>query len=210
MSPSSNYYTSQNNPQSSQQKISRTQHKILLILLFAISLLGLSSVFILISRASLWASIKNSSTKSAHNHACTQPEIRHEWRALSSSEKEDFIQAVNCLSTVPTTWRTNGTLYDDYAFLHGGIGSWCLYSPYLETCHGRFCWYREVYSASIGFFPALAQIHAIYMAESTERALWIQRHHPVRIHHLHLPNSNPTSIPTKYEALTKPGTGTGS
>ncbi|KAH9221982.1 hypothetical protein DL95DRAFT_421170 [Leptodontidium sp. 2 PMI_412] len=61
---------------------------------------------------------------SAHNHACTQPEIRHEWRALSSSEKEDFIQAVNCLSTVPTTWRTNGTLYDDYAFLHGGIGSW--------------------------------------------------------------------------------------
>jgi tyrosinase len=57
---------------------------------------------------------------------CQDPPIRREWRSLNASERSEFTQAVNCLATVPSRWRGNGTIYDDFAFLHGGIGSWCL------------------------------------------------------------------------------------
>ncbi|KAH8785171.1 putative tyrosinase [Diaporthe sp. PMI_573] len=55
---------------------------------------------------------------------CSNPPIRREWRGLTVDEKEDFTRSVNCLSRVPSTWGLNGTLYDDFSALHGGIGSW--------------------------------------------------------------------------------------
>ncbi|KAK5996527.1 Tyrosinase ustQ [Cladobotryum mycophilum] len=36
----------------------------------------------------------------------------------------EFIQAVNTLAQLPSQWRENGTIYDDFAILHGAIGSW--------------------------------------------------------------------------------------
>ncbi|ATY60946.1 di-copper centre [Cordyceps militaris] len=56
--------------------------------------------------------------------ACTDPTIRQEWRALTRAEKREFIRAVNVLAQVPSRWRENGTVYDDFAVLHGAIGSW--------------------------------------------------------------------------------------
>jgi len=58
---------------------------------------------------------------------CSNPPVRREWRGLTVDEKEDFTRSVNCLSRVPSTWGLNGTLYDDFSALHGGIGSWCTF-----------------------------------------------------------------------------------
>lgn len=58
------------------------------------------------------------------NLPCKNPSIRREWRALTMDEKRDFIRAFNCLATIPSAWRSNGTIYDEYAYLHGTIGSW--------------------------------------------------------------------------------------
>lgn len=55
---------------------------------------------------------------------CTNPYVRREWRSLTSEERLEFIRAVNLLAEVPSEWRENGTIYDDFAILHGSIGSW--------------------------------------------------------------------------------------
>ena len=61
----------------------------------------------------------------ASSNFCRKPPIRREWRSLALDERNHFTQAVNCLSTKPSRWGSNGTLYDDFALLHGRIGSWC-------------------------------------------------------------------------------------
>ncbi|KAM3433970.1 hypothetical protein MY4824_005703 [Beauveria thailandica] len=55
---------------------------------------------------------------------CQNPTVRQEWRALTRDEKFEFIRAVNVLAKTPSKWRGNGTVYDDFAILHGAIGSW--------------------------------------------------------------------------------------
>lgn len=54
---------------------------------------------------------------------CRNPSIRREWRALTDDEKTHFTEAVKCLSTVPSQWTGNGTLYDDFTALHSRIGT---------------------------------------------------------------------------------------
>ena len=49
---------------------------------------------------------------------CTQPTIRKEWRTLSKTQKSAYISAVQCLSTKPSKLRENGTLYDDFPWVH--------------------------------------------------------------------------------------------
>ncbi|KAK3349069.1 hypothetical protein B0T25DRAFT_457918, partial [Lasiosphaeria hispida] len=56
---------------------------------------------------------------------CKEVSIRREWRALTPNEKEEFVQAIYCLAKTPSSWAPNHTIYDDFAILHGGIGSWC-------------------------------------------------------------------------------------
>jgi hypothetical protein len=64
---------------------------------------------------------------------CQLPPVRREWRALNTGERREFIRAVNCLSTVPSSWTFNGTLYDDFTYLHGSIGSWCWFMRVLSS-----------------------------------------------------------------------------
>ncbi|KAH6623942.1 putative tyrosinase [Chaetomium tenue] len=54
---------------------------------------------------------------------CTKPHVRREWRALTTEEKKEFIRAVNVLAEIPSRWTGNGTIYDDFAILHGSVGS---------------------------------------------------------------------------------------
>ncbi|KAE8351279.1 hypothetical protein BDV28DRAFT_162473 [Aspergillus coremiiformis] len=56
---------------------------------------------------------------------CENPPVRREWRSLTESERTDFTQAIICLANRPSQWQQNGSIYDDFAILHGGIGSWC-------------------------------------------------------------------------------------
>ena len=65
-------------------------------------------------------------TNESHNSAqvCQDPILRREWRSLSRSQKNDYIQAVKCLKTVPSQLQLNQTLYDDFAWVHKNVGEY--------------------------------------------------------------------------------------
>ena len=50
--------------------------------------------------------------------SCKNPSVRREWRSLSRIEKQDYITAVTCLSTISSGIRDFGTLYDDFPWVH--------------------------------------------------------------------------------------------
>lgn len=52
---------------------------------------------------------------------CENPSVRREWRSLSQDEKQNYIDAVNCLAKLPSIIRENGTLYDDFPWVHNQI-----------------------------------------------------------------------------------------
>ena len=50
--------------------------------------------------------------------SCVRPTIRREWRTLNRETKNKYIEAVQCLSSKPSKLRDNGTLYDDFPWVH--------------------------------------------------------------------------------------------
>ncbi|GKT65284.1 tyrosinase-like protein [Colletotrichum tofieldiae] len=77
---------------------------------------------------------------------CSKPVNRREWRSLTISERKEFIDAFQCMSKLPGNWLFNGTLYDDWAHLHGGIGSWSHRSASFLPWHRYtlFMWERTL------------------------------------------------------------------
>lgn len=62
----------------------------------------------------------------AHSRSCQHIASRREWRSLTEIERNQFVDAIHCLARLPSEWGDNNrTVYDDFAILHGGIGSWC-------------------------------------------------------------------------------------
>lgn len=49
---------------------------------------------------------------------CSNVVYRQEWRTLSKFQKEAYISAVNCLAKTPSVLGMNGTLYDDFPWVH--------------------------------------------------------------------------------------------
>lgn len=49
---------------------------------------------------------------------CPEPITRREWRELSGPEKSEYLAAVKCLATRPSKLHDNGTLYDDFPWVH--------------------------------------------------------------------------------------------
>ena len=49
---------------------------------------------------------------------CQQAPIRREWRTLTIAEQHDYIRAIRCLATKPSKLGINGTLYDDFPWVH--------------------------------------------------------------------------------------------
>lgn len=49
---------------------------------------------------------------------CARPAIRREWRTLSRADRNEYIAAVQCLSTKPSKLYSNGSLYDDFPRVH--------------------------------------------------------------------------------------------
>ncbi|KAK3400721.1 hypothetical protein B0T20DRAFT_347247 [Sordaria brevicollis] len=67
-------------------------------------------------------------TTNAHSRRpCKHIATRREWRSLTETERNQFVDAIHCLARLPSEWdeNKNRTVYDDFAILHGGIGSWC-------------------------------------------------------------------------------------
>lgn len=68
---------------------------------------------------------------------CTNPPTRREWRSLSTSEKDKYISAVRCLLSQPSKLRADGSLYNDFPYLHSQIGSFCKSLGFLYDRCGR-------------------------------------------------------------------------
>ena len=49
---------------------------------------------------------------------CQQAPIRREWRTLTTGEQQNYVRAVRCLATKPSKLNENGTLYDDFPWVH--------------------------------------------------------------------------------------------
>ena len=62
----------------------------------------------------------------AENRAqCRNAPVRREWRSLSRTEKESYIDSVQCLRETPSMLRLNQTLYDDFPWVHSRVGELC-------------------------------------------------------------------------------------
>jgi tyrosinase len=68
--------------------------------------------------------------------ACVSPPIRREWRTLSTSSRNEYIAAVQCLATKPSKVRNNGSLYDDFPFIHQQT------APTAHMAASFFPWHR--------------------------------------------------------------------
>lgn len=49
---------------------------------------------------------------------CTEPYFRREWRSLADEEKKAYLDAVQCFIDSPSMMGKNGTLYDDFSWVH--------------------------------------------------------------------------------------------
>ena len=56
---------------------------------------------------------------------CSEPITRREWRSLSQHEKLEYIAAVQCLSTLPSSLGLNQTLHHDFPYIHSLFGNYC-------------------------------------------------------------------------------------
>lgn len=78
---------------------------------------------------------KADSSVSSAEIRCSDPYFRNEWRMLSRQEKLDYIKAARCLTNTPSVIRQNGTIHDDFAFVHN------MHAHSSTLCHptrGRF------------------------------------------------------------------------
>ena len=86
----------------------------------------LLTILFLSSIVSTWILIFNARLPSQHDPVapngpswvCQRPTTRREWRTLSEPEQLDYVMAVKCLATRPSKLRNNGTLYDDFPWVH--------------------------------------------------------------------------------------------
>ena len=97
-------------------KSSSTSLRVLLGL-FVTSCLAVVGVCTFFGHA-LWAPRVNFVTPSSMSVACVQPATRREWRTLSTPDKDAYIKAVQCLATRPSKLLENGTMYDDFPWVH--------------------------------------------------------------------------------------------
>lgn len=59
---------------------------------------------------------------------CHLTAFRREWRSLSHDERRSYISSVRCLQEKPSRLGLNGSLHDDFSFVHFRVGGYCRYS----------------------------------------------------------------------------------
>ncbi|KFA76950.1 hypothetical protein S40288_05207 [Stachybotrys chartarum IBT 40288] len=90
------------------------------------------------------------------NGECTKPYYRREWRTLSDAEKQDYIDAFQCFIEAPSELGMNGTLYDDFAWVHNLVAHGTHTKAPFLTWHRRFIWvYEQRLRKTCGYKGAL-------------------------------------------------------
>ncbi|GKT58439.1 tyrosinase-like protein [Colletotrichum tofieldiae] len=92
----------------------------------------------------------------ASGSSCKEPYFRREWRSLSKQEKRDYIDAFQCFIDSPSVMGLNGSLYNDFSWVHNLVAhSTHTKAPFL-TWHRRFIFVYEKYlRKSCGYKGAL-------------------------------------------------------
>ena len=61
--------------------------------------------------------------------ACSTPATRRDWRSLRDNEKLAYIDAVMCMTTIPSILTSQGSLYDDHVLAYMLVGLHCMEIP---------------------------------------------------------------------------------
>lgn len=65
--------------------------------------------------------------------ACTNPQQRLEWRALSDDVKKRYTDSVLCLKTKPSQLGLTTSRYDDFPYIHTHLDRSSTYRPFSNT-----------------------------------------------------------------------------
>ncbi|KAH8900922.1 Di-copper centre-containing protein [Thozetella sp. PMI_491] len=78
---------------------------------------------------------------------CRKPYARKEWRTLSNSERQEYIDAVKCLQNRPSqtsaTWKGASSRYDDFVALHISQTDYIHWVGLFLPWHRHFLWLYE-------------------------------------------------------------------
>ncbi|KAK2783853.1 hypothetical protein FQN53_008915 [Emmonsiellopsis sp. PD_33] len=87
---------------------------------------------------------------------CTESYFRREWRSLSKQEKGDYLDAVQCFIDSPSVLGMNGSLYNDFSWVHNLIANNTHTKAPFLTWHRRFIFVYEKYlQTTCGYKGAL-------------------------------------------------------
>lgn len=106
---------------------------ILFLALFLAFVIGLRYLIVFQDQARS-KSVPNRETTA---QACKRLRVRREWRSMASSEKAEYIAAVQCLRTRPAS-MAQGSLYDDFPYVHKRFGSYSHKSAAFLPWHRYF------------------------------------------------------------------------
>jgi hypothetical protein len=84
---------------------------------------SIAAVVLIVMLFLLWA-LRSNVVYGKSDEVCGEPTVRREWRTLSSLERLEYLRAVKCLSQIPSS-VCNGTLHDEFAYIHRKIGDYC-------------------------------------------------------------------------------------
>lgn len=89
--------------------------------------------------------------------SCVNPKARREWRSLSTSEKSEYIHAVQCLLATPSRLGLNHSAYDDFPLVHSLVGGYCtfLISYPRKRLFGRLTLTRSQHTNLLHFLPGI-------------------------------------------------------
>ena len=85
---------------------SRTK-RVWVTIVLSVSLVAAGLVYILLPRSTVVPLSR-----------CTNPRLRREWRTLSTAEKHEYLNAVQCLYDRPSKLFDAGRSTDDFAWVH--------------------------------------------------------------------------------------------
>ena len=109
------------------QRRLRCQKGILFLLILIVSLLSLIGGFMI--RIYLEGRKISVYSQNLPSRMCESVSTRREWRSLSTVEKKEYIDGVQCLRDTPSMLGLNQSLYDDFPWVHSRIGESCVLLP---------------------------------------------------------------------------------
>jgi tyrosinase len=67
------------------------------------------------------------------NNKCTTPSKRIEWRQMTSTDQQSYINSVLCLKTKPSRINLTTSLYDDFSYVHFNLSKQSMYQDLLSA-----------------------------------------------------------------------------